>query len=214
VYTQETTESVVKINIPFTPQIPDGKWVAPYRMACEEASMVMVDEYYAGKTNTFIEKTEAKQLMQPYFIFQNALYGSNKDSNAIRTSEIIKNAAHHYNARVVEHPTIEDIQAALDAGHPVISFHHGYSLKNKYIKFANSAASFHVIVLVGYDENKKIFYAHEPAMMKGDYYAYPFEVIMNSMRDYNHETHITDGSSRVLFTSPINELRVSDIALR
>ena len=165
----QTSTEPIKLPIPFISQIPDGKWVLPYSMACEEASIVMVDEYYAGKYRS-IEKNKAKELMQPYFEYQNTRYGTNRDSNAIRTANIIQAMARNFDSRVVENPTIEDILAELEAGRPVISFHHGYSLDNKNINFINSPSSFHVIVLVGYDAQRKIFFTHEPAMLKGDYY--------------------------------------------
>jgi len=196
----EADDNYIKLGVPFVTQIPDGRWVKPYSEACEESSIVMIDAYYAGETGTIGSKT-SKQRMQPYFDYQNELYGDNDDSDAWRTADMVYSTARNFRAEVVEYPTMNDIQTELRAGRPVMTFHHGYSLQNKLIPFSDTPSSFHVVVLVGYDDSRKQFIVHEPGMREGGFYRYDYDVIMNSMTDYNHETGEASDPSRAIFTS-------------
>jgi len=194
----------VRLGVPFATQIPDGVWVKPYSQACEESSIVMIDEYYNGKTGVLGEQ-ETKQKMRPLFEYQNKIYGDNDNSNAYRTSDMIERVAHNFFSTVVENPQLEDIKLELMEGRPVITFHHGYSLQNKNVPFLNTSSSFHTIVLVGYDDGDKQFIVHEPGMSNGNFITYGYDIVMSSMSDYVHETGKTEGPPRALFTSPRKE---------
>ncbi|MFA6427348.1 MAG: C39 family peptidase [Candidatus Magasanikbacteria bacterium] len=206
----QPVEKVVRLEVPFATQIPDGKWVRPYSEACEESSIVMIDAYYEGRRGVIGHRT-SKERMQPYFDYQDERYGDNDDSNAWRTGDMVHSLARYFKAEVVEYPALRDIQAELRAGRPVMTFHHGYSLQNKRIPFSNTPESFHVIVLVGYDENSRQFIVHEPGMRRGSFYRYDYDVIMKSMADYNHETGKTTDPPRAIFTSEKKDAKRTDM---
>ncbi len=190
------------LPVPFTPETPDGLWIAPWKNACEEASIVMVQECYLGKPKKLLPKKMAKQAMQPFFNIQNELFGNNRDSNAERTKEIIDDYA-LFSATIKENPTLTDIKAELDNNHPIITFHYGFDLKNPLIPFRQNGSSFHVMVLTGYDDTLQEFTVNDPAVhQKGLDFRYSYATILDTLHDFDYQTKKADGPARVLFTQP------------
>lgn len=103
---------------------------------------------------------------------------------------------------MVDNPTVEDLKAEIRAGRPIISLHYGFDLKNPNIEFSPTLSSYHTIVLVGFNDDKRIFYSHDPGdAVDGAYHEYSYETVMNSMHDYDGERNKADGMPRVIFTS-------------
>jgi len=47
-----------EISVPFTSQAPEGNWQEPWQNACEEASIVMIQNFYKDEGLT-VEKARA-----------------------------------------------------------------------------------------------------------------------------------------------------------
>jgi len=202
----EETEptKLINLDVPFTSEIPDGSWVGPWKNACEEASIVMVDQYYAGVKN--IEKTVAKKEMQRLFGIEDRIFGTNADTNAARTSRII-NEYLSFTSRVVENPTFEEIKTEVRAGRPVIVPIYGYYLKNPNIHFRVGGTYYHMFVIVGYDEDTEEFIVNDPGDDKtGLDYRYSYAIMRQSLHDYNHTTRKANDPPRALFTSVKEQL--------
>jgi len=188
------------LDVPFILEAPDDVWVGSWKNACEEASIAMVEKFYAGEKTVSI--AEAKTFMQSLFDAQNELYGSDVNADADRVVSLIDSYT-SYSGRVVSHPTIEDIRQELIAGRPVISFHYGFALKNENIPFRVGGTSFHVIVIIGFDDNKKQFITNDDGdSISGKGHTYDYDLFMSSLRDYNFVTKQTDIPARVVFTNP------------
>lgn len=199
-----TTElQLVDLPVPYVSQLPDGNMVQPWLKACEEASITMVEQFYLKNNAKIIEKEESKKLMNTLFAWENSKLGYNDDTDASTTARII-NEYSSMNATVKRYPTLEEIKEELRNGRPVISLHYGTDLNNPYLHFKADGPRYHVIVLKGYNEKTKEFISHEPGTFQysGDNYAYSYETIMNSLRDYNIKTKKATGTPVVLFTSP------------
>ncbi len=192
------TTTSANLEVPFTPEVPDGQWVAPWNNACEEAAVTMVDAWYKGEEE--LTKVKAKALMRQLFAWQDARYGGNADSNAERTQEIIA-ANTSFSATIVRNPTIEDIKEELAAGRPVIGFHYGYTLNNPQHRWRQGGSYFHVMVLVGFDDEKEEFIVNDSALEKGLDYRYSYATIMDSLHDFDHTRRKADGPPTVLFTA-------------
>lgn len=193
-----TPTGTVKLAVPFVVEIPDGVWAPPWNNACEEASIVMVEQYYLGKTK--ISKVESKKLMWPLFLFQDKLYGSNRDADAARTQKII-NGATTFRAVIKDDPTLADIKAELDALRPVITLHYGWDLKNPALRFRRAGSSFHMLVVIGYDDAKKQFITNDPGNENGLDFRYDYDIFLASLHDFNNKTRKADGRPRALFTN-------------
>lgn len=195
----ETT--TVRLPVPFIWEIPDGLWVKPWNGACEEASIMMIDQFYRGRKRENVGRVESKALMAPLFTLEDKLFGSNADTNATRTLKIIEDYT-NFDGEIKFNPTIEDITTELANGHPVISLHYGYDLNNPLHRFRRGGSSYHVMALTGFDDKKQIFYANDTELKGGLDYPYQYATIMASLHDFDHATHKANGEPVVIFTKP------------
>lgn len=192
----------VSLDVPYINEAPDNNWTGPWKNACEEASMAMVEKYYTGKSTVAV--TEAKVFMTMMFTKQNSIWGSNADSDAKRTARLINDYT-VYNAIIKDNPTIEDIKQELQQKRPVISLHYGFDLQNPNIPFVPlpRGTSYHMIVIKGYDDVTKEFIVNDTGDRKeGNGYRYDYDLFMNSLHDYDFSVRKANGPARVLFTYP------------
>ncbi|MFA7653733.1 MAG: C39 family peptidase [Candidatus Magasanikbacteria bacterium] len=197
-----TTSTVVNLGVPYTSEIPDGSWIKPWNNACEEAAIVMIEQFYAGNHKARLTRAEAKKLMWPLFGIQTKLWNNNADTDAVRTAKLINDYT-SFSAYIKNDPTLEDILNELKSDRPVISFHYGYDLKNPNIPWRRGGSYYHVMPITGFDDIKKEFIVDDPGNHKsGIDYRYKYDIITSSLHDFNHKTGKADGPARVLFTAP------------
>jgi hypothetical protein len=159
----------------------------------------MIEQYYLGKK--IITKKEAKNLMTPLFAWEDKQFGSNKDSNSERTLRII-NEYSSFTATAKMHPSLNDIKQELNLNHPVISLHYGFDLNNPLLHFRATGSSYHMMVIVGYDDEKQEFLVNDSGHQGGLDSRYSYDTILNTLHDFDHERLKADGPPTVLFTSP------------
>lgn len=189
--------ATVSLEVPFFIQAPNNTWkIQPYKDACEEASAILVEAFYTKKKvdGKFMAR-RIKEVVQ----FEHNTFGSHKDTNAKQTAQFISDFM-NYKAHAVMEPTIEQIKQELDAGRPVIVPYHMPLLKNPH--FGSARYPYHMNVLVGYDDEKKLFIANEVGTRHGDHYTYPMDRIMNANHDFNGEKNTHKGAKIMIFTEP------------
>lgn len=191
--------ALVELAVPFVPEAPDGIWTGPWKNACEEASLVMAESFYAGQK--IVSVAEAKKRMTELFALQDRIWGSNANSDAARTAKIA-NDHMAFKARVVTNPTVTDIKAELAVGRPVISLNHGKELGNPNIPFLATGSFYHMLVIIGYDDATGEFITNDDGDEKeGAGRRYGYEHFMASVHDYVYATKKTDGPARMIFTT-------------
>jgi len=196
------TANKVILAVPYINESPDNSWTGPWKNACEEASMTMVDQYYYGKSSVSI--AEAKKEMTMFFDAQNKIWGSNANSDAARTALLINDYT-IYNATIIELPTISQIKNELERSRPVIVPLYGFDLHNKNIPFvpAPRGTSYHMLVIIGYDDATKEFITNDDGDTKdGPSHRYSYDILMNAIHDYSFVTKHADGPARAIFTYP------------
>lgn len=187
------------LAVPYVHEAPDGNWVDPWKNACEEASITMVENYY--KNNLEVTISEAKDFMNMLFTKQDELWGSNYDADAYRMKKLIDDYT-SFNAVIKTDPTIEDIQAQLNQGNPIISLHYGKLLYNANIPFLAVGSYYHVMVIIGYDDDNQQFITHDDGdIATGNAHRYDYGLFMNSLHDFDFTTRKADGPPTVIFTS-------------
>lgn len=193
--------SKVELSVPYVEEAPDGNWTGPWKNACEESAMAMVEYYYLANRNYNLQK--AKDYMWNLFTQQDKIYGSNADSDSVRTAYLINNFSVYWAERKIN-PTLDDIKKALQQKRPVITFHYGFDLKNPNIPFLSYGSSYHVMVVIGYDDDKKEFIVNDPGDTKtGDGYRYGYDLFLNTLSDFNYSTGLSKGNTpTVIFTYP------------
>ena len=186
------------LEVPYVNEAPLGVFAGPWKNACEEASITMVEWYYLGKKSISIK--EAENFMQMLFESQDILYGTNHNSDAARTAKIINDYS-SYGAFVKNYPTIEEIKNEINQGRPVITPNYGFGLKNPNIPFLLSGSSYHMVVVTGYNDETREFITNDSGDGKtGIGYRYGYDLFMLAIRDYDYSTNKVSGPSRAIFT--------------
>jgi hypothetical protein len=187
------------LTVPYVSEAPEGIWKQPWANSCEEASVMMVDEFYRGKKSVSV--SEAKAYLLNLIAKEEARYESSRNADAMQIADMSIRFA-DFNAEVKDNPTIDEIKAEIKAGRPVISLHRGFDLKNPNIEFSPTLSSYHTIVVIGFDDARKVFITNDPGDEKaGASHEYGYDLFMNSLHDYNAADNKADGTPTVIFTS-------------
>ncbi|MFH1711612.1 MAG: C39 family peptidase [Patescibacteria group bacterium] len=196
---EDTAYKQVQLGVPYLNESPDGSWTGPWKNACEEASITMIESYYQDNLDVTVE--EAMDFMMMLFNAEDEIWGSNLDADAARTERLV-NEYTSFNAVIQVDPTIDQIKRELAAGHPVISFHYGKDLNNPGIPFLATGSFYHVQVIIGYDDETQEFITNDDGDIRtGAAHRYDYELFMNSLHDFNFETKKPDKPPTVIFTS-------------
>lgn len=191
-----TTSSTVKLTVPYISQLPYGRLVRPWTEACEEASAIMVDRYYRGQTVVSVDASIGA--MQPLFHFENQMFGSNDNSNAEDTAEFIRSKL-SFVPTIVPNPSVDAIKKELVSQRPVIALVNRFSLyQDNTRKIPHT--SFHVVVIIGFDDHTNEFTIHDPA--RAGTHTYSYERLLTALADYTKTTGEAGGEAVVLFTAP------------
>jgi len=188
------------LAVPFAKQAPFSNWAEPWQNACEETSIVMVQNFYS---NGQLDKFKAKKEILTILNLKNKFFGTSKDENAAQIVEIINNFL-PWEARVVSLPSLEQIKNEINNKRPVILPVHGKALKNSY--FLNGGSDYHMLVISGYDDGKQEFVTMEPGIGVGEKYRYSYETLINAMHDFVPNKKTKTGAKVAIFTSPVLEI--------
>lgn len=183
--------------VPFTSQAPGGNWQEPWQNACEEASIVMIQNFYKDTT---LDPAQARQQILDVFKLKKITAPASKDESLERIVEIINSGNLSWQARVVNNPTLTEIKDELAANHPVIAPVYAPLLNNP--NYTNPGPTYHVIVITGYDDAKGEFITNDPGTDQGKNYRYPYQILLTALHDYLANKDYTAGAKRVLFTEP------------
>lgn len=191
-----TVYGKVKLFVPFSIQIPNGSWVQPFKDACEETVLLMVDAYY--QKQEFSDKNVIQQRIEKMVALEDQIFGFNKDTSTELMTRLI-NEYLSYEARIVLNPDFESIIKELDAHRPVIVPVNGRLLANA--NYQSPAPEYHVIVLVGYDRDRMEFYANDPGTKFGEQIAFSVQSLLLSNLDYPNTTG--HRAKNMIFTSSV-----------
>lgn len=196
---QATTTRPTSFNlaVPFTTQAPFADWSQPYQDACEEAALLTVVHYWKDEPFTpEVAKSEILDLVA----FQNQLLGAPdayRSTDASTTAYVAEQKWPEYTARVVYDWTVDDVEAEVAAGHPVIVFAHGKALGNP--NFRNGGPDYHALVVKGYTEDS--FIANDVGTRRGADYVYPKQTLLDASHDWNYGD-VPNGRRAILVLEP------------
>lgn len=183
----------VNLPVPFTAEAPLGKWIDQWFNGCEEASVVMVDQYYLG--NKTLSSSDAATAMTRLFAWEDNNFGYNTDANATETARMI-NEYSSYKAVIKRHPTLGDIKAELEAGHPVIAPIDGIAFYHK-----KYGMGYHMLVIKGYDQvNQEFIVNDDGSNSHGRDYRVSYQDMMSALNDYDHATQKLSDVPTAIFT--------------
>lgn len=185
----------LNLAVPFTSQAPKANWDLPYQEMCEEASVYMVAEYFAGTKAGKIDAEKADSALLQAIAFEEELLGTYLDTTAEETVKFIE-SFYGLEAQVIKNPTVEEIKAEVAAGRPVIVPAAGRQLGNP--NFTGEGPLYHMLVIKGYTAGT--FITNDPGTRNGENYVYDIATIMEAMGDWNDGSPAT-GAKVVIFVS-------------
>lgn len=191
-YESQKLPEKVLLNVPFLSQAPFQKWDALHEDACEEASLIMAEYFLDGKK--FVSKEQGEKEIQSIVSFEK----NNKYELSITLDELNQIAEKYYNlktGRVEKNITINDIKKELAFGKPVIVGAAGKVLPNP--NFRNGGPNYHMLVVVGYDQNG--FITNDPGTRLGEGFRYSFDDLYNSIHDWNEKNILNGGKNYLVF---------------
>lgn len=194
-----TTPALVNLTVPFIPEVANGNWSKPWNNACEEASITAVEQFYLGTSPK--NRAAEERMMLQLVAWENKQFGHNANTDAAETARVINDYS-SFNASIKLEPTLEEIKAELTAGYPVISLHYGFGLNNPRLRFLATGSSYHMMVLVGFDDAKQEFIVNDNGWEGGLDSRYPYATILDTLHDYDAATKKTTGPATVLLTRP------------
>lgn len=190
----------IALDIPYIHESSDHSWTGPWKNGCEEASIAMVEDFYLGKKETTVKDSMAFMMM--LFNKQDQIWGSNADADAYRANKLINDYT-SYGSIIKEDSTVDDIKKELQQKRPVIVPVYGKILNNPNIPFLATGSYYHMIVIVGYDDETNEFITHDNGDTRtGSYHRYKYDILMDSVHDFIFSTRKANGPARAIFTYP------------
>lgn len=188
----------MNLSVPFTSQAPTGDWNQPFQDACEEASVLMVKEYYAKNTARVIDPSAATKSLLEMVTFEDTTLGYFLDTTVAETAIFAEKMYGFAKSEIISDPTIAQLKERLNKGEPIIVPAAGRLLKNPY--FTAPGPVYHMLVIRGYTKDNK-FIVNDPGTKHGEAYVYAFETIMNAMHDWDAKD-VLNGKKVVLILHP------------
>lgn len=189
-----TIPSVLLLPVPFTSQAPTANWDEKiYAEGCEEASVLMASQYFAGNEQTNLASDLVLTEIKKATDWEMETFGYNLDIN---TQETAKLAKEHFglNAEVVTDFNENVVKTYLTEGKLVLLPADGRKLNNP--NFRQPGPPYHMLVIKGY--NSQGFVTNDPGTRKGLNYPYTYETLYEANGNYDHSTDSVDLSKKML----------------
>lgn len=172
----------LRLDVPFIPQAPKQNWDMPYQEACEEASVLMVNAYYANEEKN-PTPDEADRRILDLVKWTADTYGPELiDTTATQTAAIAKQYFTNIDAKAVPFQDATQIKRYLAQGYPVIVAADGKTLPNP--NFRNGGPIYHMLVVKGYTADGQ-WITNDPGTRKGENFLYQEQALIDSIRDWN-----------------------------
>lgn len=151
----------------------------PFTEACEEASMLMVAEYFRGNYSPRLAPAKASQAILKIVAWEKSNLGHHIDTSAAEVSFTLQE---YYGLRAEVVPyTAPAVRQAIDSGQAVIVPLYGRALGNPHFK--KPGPRYHMAVIKGYKDN--FFIVHEPGTRYGKNYRYSEATLNRAVHDLN-----------------------------
>jgi hypothetical protein len=182
------------LEIPFYSQAPLGKWDTFHEEMCEEASILNARLYLENKKLT---KDKFEEELRKIQQTEKDKIGEWKSTTVAQTKKWADvYFGENLSIKIIDNPTIGNIEREISAGHPIIAPLAGREIGNP--NFTPPGPLYHMLVIKGYDSQN--FITNDVGTRKGNSYIYKKEVIMENIHDWN-EKDIHLGAKRVLVLS-------------
>ena len=182
---KEILEHNVLFDVPFVVQAPRHNWNdIIYQNACEEAAVLMAMHWVQGRPLTSEEAyVEIKKLSD----YSQEKYGFHLDQAAEDVARLIRDYYDYENVEYRDDIKTQDIKEELMKGNLVLVPVNGRKLGNPF--FTAPGPTEHMLVIKGYDVEKKEFISNDSGIGKGNGYRYEEGVLDGALQRYPSGYH-------------------------
>ncbi len=177
-------------NMAFFSQAPYGNRNQPYQDACEEASL-LIWRYYLKNLNK--TKAEYNTDLLAMVALEMEMLWYFESTTIMEMKQIINRRDPTLHARIIEHPTIRDIEKEISQDNVVVAPFYGKWLKNPH--YALWWPEYHFLVIKGYDQTN--FITHDVWTLRWANREYTKTIIMENIHDRNR-TDVRMWAPRIL----------------
>ena len=185
--TPSDVPKILLLKVPFTPQAPTANWDELHNEACEEASAIMTERYFAGDSRATLPPQEVEDQLNILTQWENNHFGYHLDIDSQETAQMIKEV-YGLQAKIILNFTEDDIKKELSQNHIVLLPSNGKLLGNP--NFRSPGPPYHMLVLKGYTATQ--FITNDPGTRKGQNYPYTFATLYHANGIFDHATHSVD----------------------
>lgn len=154
----------------------------PYQEACEEASVLMAQAYFANRRTNFSPE-EGDEAILALIARQAEAHGPERvDSTLREIAADVEAFMPELDTRVVAVKSIDQIKEILAQGYPIVIPADGKALKNPH--FRNGGPRFHMLVLKGYLADGR-WITNDPGTQFGENFLYPQANLFEAIHDWN-----------------------------
>jgi len=180
--------------VPYTSQAPFANWDKLHDEACEEASLAMA-HYYLDKRDVVLSKEAEKDIQ---FIASKTKGGGIPDLTVEEVNQAAKDLYGYSNWKIVDKPTLQQIEIELAKGNLIIIPLAGREIGNPY--YRSPGPLYHMLVISGYDNKKGIFITQDPGTKRGKNFEYKFNTLLKANHDAmgGDEHNIDQGPAKIL----------------
>lgn len=179
---------VLDNSIIFVSQAPYEVWDEFHQEACEEASMIMVVNFFHNKP---LDRHIMEQGLLDLISWQEAR-GYKVDLDADEVVEIL-DQYFGQQASVLTDISVERIIFELDKGNLIIVPVAGRTLGNPY--FTAPGPIYHMLVIRGYDKTTGEFITNDPGTKRGEAYRYKYSQLLDAVAQWDHSLAV-DGMTQ------------------
>lgn len=179
------------LDIPFYSQAPLSNWDAFHEDMCEEASVLNAALFLERKKLTKDQFEAELQKMQKAEKKEIGVWKSTTIAQTKKFVDIYFEGK--IKSKIIDNPTIEDIETEIATGNPVVVPLAGRDIGNP--NFTPPGPVYHMLTIKGYDAQN--FITNDVGTRKGNSYVYKKEMIMKNIHDWN-EADIHKGEKRAL----------------
>lgn len=137
---------------------------------------------HAWATSVSISPEEADRIIKDIAAYEERTFGTFVHASLDDTGKILKDYFSFSNFEIIGDATRDQIIYEIRQGNLVIVPAAGRELKNRF--FTSPGPVSHMLVIIGYDEEKKEFITNDPGTKNGGSYRYSEDLLYGAIWDY------------------------------
>jgi hypothetical protein len=180
------------LPVPFTPQAPTANWDQLHNEACEEASAIMVAEYFKDNKNAQLDPEFVEGQISNLTKWQDEHFGHHLDTTSSETAQMIEQV-YGLKTKVINNFTADDLKNELAQNHLILISEYGRALNNP--NYKRPGPIHHMLLIRGY--NSAGFITNDPGTKNGLNYFYTFDTLYNAAADWDQTAQNVDTNKKI-----------------